>query len=189
MTSEVGPPYHTARITWPLPVMLHTAAVCTSHMLGYVALHEMVWAALNRGLHCAQWHPGGAPTNSTEQNHSLDADSPSANLGIPWLLFNPEYHHPVHKSLPLVPILSQINPVHTILSYLRSVLILFPHLRLGLPIGLFPYGFSTNILYAFLFSPIRVTFPTTLILLELIIPIILGEQYNGSDDGIWDPTE
>jgi hypothetical protein len=27
------------------------------------------------------------------------------------------------------------------------------HLRLGLPSGLFPYGFPTNILYAFLFSP------------------------------------
>jgi hypothetical protein len=29
------------------------------------------------------------------------------------------------------------------------------HLRLGLPSGLFPSGFPTNILYTFLFSPIR----------------------------------
>jgi hypothetical protein len=27
------------------------------------------------------------------------------------------------------------------------------HLRLGLPSGLFPSGFATNILYAFLFAP------------------------------------
>jgi hypothetical protein len=35
----------------------------------------------------------------------------------------------------------------------RSILILSTHLCLGLPSGLFPSGFVTNILYAFLFSP------------------------------------
>jgi hypothetical protein len=35
---------------------------------------------------------------------------------------------------------------------LRSILILSTHLRLGLASGLFPSGFPTTILYAFLFS-------------------------------------
>jgi hypothetical protein len=49
----------------------------------------------------------------------------------------------------------QSSPYHPIT--LRSILILFTHLLLGLPSGIFPSGFPTNILYAFLFSPIRET--------------------------------
>jgi hypothetical protein len=51
------------------------------------------------------------------------------------------------------------------------------HLSLGLPSGLFPSGFLTNILYTFHFSPIHATRPAHLILLDLIIIIIRGEEY------------
>jgi hypothetical protein len=39
------------------------------------------------------------------------------------------------------------------------------HLCLGLPSGLFPSGFQTKILHAFLFSPVHATCPTNLTLL------------------------
>jgi hypothetical protein len=50
-------------------------------------------------------------------------------------------------------------------------------LRLGLPSGLFSSGFPTNNVYTFLFSPIRATCPTHLILLDFKILSILGEEY------------
>jgi hypothetical protein len=68
----------------------------------------------------------------------------------------------------------QSNPSHPI--FLRYILKLFTHLRLGLHSGLFLSGFLTNILYAFLFSPIRATYPAHLTLFDLIILIILGEE-------------
>ncbi|PNF43030.1 hypothetical protein B7P43_G08777, partial [Cryptotermes secundus] len=42
---------------------------------------------------------------------------------------------------------NQRNPIHTIPSNLRSILILSTHLRFGLPSFLFPSGIPTNILY------------------------------------------
>jgi hypothetical protein len=95
-------------------------------------------------------------------------------------LCNPKVHCRVQKSPHLVPILSQISLIHPIPSHpisLRSILILSIHLRLGLHSSLLLSGFPTNILYAFLFSLIGATCRTYLILLDLIILVILGEEY------------
>jgi hypothetical protein len=61
---------------------------------------------------------------------------------------------------------------------LWHILILSTHQRSCLPSGLFLSCFPTNILHAFIFSPIRDSFPSHLILLDLIILIIFGEEYN-----------
>jgi hypothetical protein len=73
---------------------------------------------------------------------------PQLLKNFPPFLWNPKVHCHVHKSLPLVPTLNHPHPI-----YLTTILILSSHLRLGLPSGLFPYGFPIKILHAFLFSP------------------------------------
>jgi len=65
----------------------------------------------------------------------------------PAFLWNPKVHYRVYKSPPLDSVLSQLNPVRPIDSYLpKAHFILSSHLRLGLPSGLLPSGLPTKTL-------------------------------------------
>jgi hypothetical protein len=67
------------------------------------------------------------------------------------------------RSLPLAPILSQINPVNPLMTFF---------LCLGLPSGLFLSGFPTEILYTFLAYPMH-----TKCCIHIITIIIFGKKY------------
>jgi hypothetical protein len=57
----------------------------------------------------------------TELSPSWEATNCAATRALPSVLWNPKAHYRVHKSPPLVSILSQIDPVHTISSYLSKI--------------------------------------------------------------------
>jgi hypothetical protein len=89
-----------------------------------------------------------------ELRPSWEAANCGATQELPNILWKPWVHYRVHRSFRMVPILSQIDPVHIIPFYLSKIHFnIFTHLRLGLPSGLFFSGFPINILYVFLFSP------------------------------------
>jgi hypothetical protein len=60
---------------------------------------------------------------------------------------------------------------------LRSILIPSYHLRLGLPSGLYPFGFPTKTLYTFLSFPMRATCTVHHIHLDLICLMMSGDEY------------
>jgi hypothetical protein len=103
--------------------------------------------------------------------------------------FNTEFTRALHLFLSWARPIQSISPHPT---YPGSILILSTHLRLGLPSSLFTSGFPTNNLYAFLFFPIRATWPAHLILLEFVLlptasrPVRFGIGLPfGAHDQIW----
>jgi hypothetical protein len=87
-----------------------------------------------------------------------------ASQEISRVLWNPKVHYCVHKSLPPILTLSQVNPIHTPKSvFLRSNLILSSHLCPDLQNGLFPSGFPIKTLYALLPHGRHMPYPSHLI--------------------------
>ena len=60
-------------------------------------------------------------TYSVKQSPSWEAKRFSAIQEFPKILLNPKVHYPIHNCPPPVPILSQLDPVHTSTSHFLKI--------------------------------------------------------------------
>ena len=113
-----------------------------------------------------------------EQSPSWEANRFSVCQKIPRILWNPKVHYRSTSARHLS--LSWASSIHSMPQHptsWRCILLLYSHLRLGLPSGLFPSDFYTKALHMPLLSPIYAIRPAHLILLDFITRAILGEEY------------
>jgi len=113
-----------------------------------------------------------------QQSTSSKANGSSASEGIPHILWYLRIHYHVHKSPQVVPVLSQINPLHTLQSNLFKI-----HFNIILP----SMPKSSKWYLSFRFphqNPVCISLlpstqhmPCYFILLYMITPIMLGGEY------------
>jgi len=109
---------------------------------------------------------------------SWEGNSCSASHEIPLVLRNKKVHYCVHKSLPLIPILSQLNLVSRFATYFimnHSGTILIYTSRSSE--RSLPFRFSDQN-FVCIFSPMHATSLTHLTLPDLITLIIVCEEYS-----------
>jgi hypothetical protein len=106
---------------------------------------------------------------------SSEAANCAATQELPSVLWNPKVYYDVHKSPPLVPILSQIDPIPSCLSKIHFNIVHLPT-SLSSQWSL-SYWISHQYPICIPLLPILATCRAHLILLDLIILVILGEEY------------
>ena len=84
----------------------------------------------------------GLNISSTKQRPSWEVNNYTAGPAISCIQRKLEVQYCAHNCLALVPILSQMNPIHALRSSIRPHIILSSHLHLGLTNGVDPSGLT-----------------------------------------------
>jgi hypothetical protein len=84
--------------------------------------HNLIWGSFpSNCLEGLQKTTKTCLTNFTQLSPAWEAANCTDTQELPNILRNPKVHYCVHNSPPLVPILSQIDPVHATSSYLSKI--------------------------------------------------------------------
>ena len=164
---------HTSLTRFHIPTRVHVLRFQAANFIHCTLLPSFLPYLLTYLLHGAEFF--------------WEANRVSARQEILHTLWNPKVHYCIHKCPPLVPILSQLDPVHTpTFHFLKIHLNIILTSTPGSPNRSLSLRFPHQTLHMPLLSLMRATCPAHLILLDFItreilvqiIKILIINRYN-----------